>query len=479
MAITLDKFIIKEDKREEKKDKEELKEYLEEGIEESIYEEEEEPEEVIERTSFEAETPKNTGILYLLSVSYSAIRNKAFLKLYDPEKGKIVFWYDDTGHKPYLFTNQSIEQLSSKVISHPGLEKFEEVEKYDLLYDRKIKVIKVIAKDPLSIGGRRDSLREMIENTWEDNIRYHECYTYDMNLIPGYTYMIKDGKLIRVDQQINYESLKNSFKDLPEEKLKFLLEWFPLLSTPVPNYRRIAIDIEVISEYVDRIPDPHTAKNPIVCVSLVSSDGLNKVLMLKRSDVNEGIRPLELPENVEIEYFDSEIALIKEVFKYLIEYPIVLTFNGDGFDLHYLWKRAQLLGMRKEDIPIIMGRDIALLPIGIHIDLYKFFHNHAIQVYAFGNAYREVTLDSIASSLLKMKKIQIEKSIAELDYLQLASYCYRDALIALKLTSENSNLIMNLITMIMRISRMSMEDVVRQGISKWIKSMLYHEHRVR
>lgn len=481
MAITLDRFIIKEDKREEKKDKEELKEYLEEGIEESIYEEEEEPEEVIERTSFEAETPKNTGILYLLSVSYSATKNRAFLKLYDPERGKVVFWYDDTGHKPYLLTNQSIEELSSnpKVISHLGLEKLEEIEKYDLLYDRKIKVVKVIAKDPLSIGGRRDSLREIIENTWEDNIRYHECYTYDMNLIPGYTYMIKDGKLIRVDQQVNYESLKSVFKDLPEERLKYLLEWFPLLSTPVPNYRRIAIDIEVISEHVDRVPDPHTAKNPIVCVSLASSDGLNKVLMLKRSDVREGVRPPELPEDVEIEYFDSEIALIKEVFKYLIEYPIVLTFNGDGFDLHYLWKRAQLLGIRKEDIPIIMGRDIALLPIGIHIDLYKFFHNHAIQVYAFGNAYREVTLDAIASSLLNIKKIQIEKSIAELDYLQLASYCYRDALIVLKLTSENSNLIMNLITMIMRISRMSMEDVVRQGISKWIRSLLYYEHRRR
>lgn len=484
MTITLDRFIIKkEEKKEEKKKEEKEEKKEEEDLEEEELEEtiEEELEEIIEKTYFEAETPTNTGILYLLSISYDANKNKAFLKLYDPEKGKIVFWYDDTNHKPYLFTNQSIDELrlNPKIISHPGFEKFEEVEKYDLLYDRKIKLVKVIAKDPLSIGGRKDSLREIIENTWEDNIRYHECYTYDMDLIPGYTYMIKDGKLLRINQYKISDEIKEIFKDLPEERLKYLLEWLPLLSTPVPDYRRIAIDIEVISEHVDRIPDPHTAKNPIVCVSLASSDGLNKVLILKRNNINEGVRPQELPENVEIEYFDNELSLIKEVFKYLIEYPIVLTFNGDGFDLHYIWKRAQVLGMRKEEIPIIIGRDVALLPIGIHIDLYKFFHNHAIQVYAFGNAYREVTLDSIANSLLNIKKIQIEKSIAELDYLQLASYCYRDAYIVLKLTTENSNLIMNLITMIMRISRMSMEDVVRQGISKWIKSMLYHEHRIK
>ncbi|MGC8936964.1 MAG: DNA-directed DNA polymerase I [Candidatus Methanomethylicaceae archaeon] len=440
-------------------------------------------EEIVERTIFEAETPQNTGLLYLLSVTYSGSKGKALLKLYDVERGKVVFWYDNTGHRPYLLTDAPLQSLLSdrRITSHPGFDPSltAEVEKYDLLYDRKVRMTKVVAKDPLSIGGRGSSLREILENSWEDNIRYHECYTYDLGLIPGYTYSIKEGQLLREDRPFQTDHLEAIFKDLPPEHMKSLKEWFPLFITPVPDYRRVALDIEVATEAIDRIPDPSVAKNQVICASLVASDGLNRVLLLKRSGTEEGLRPSDLPSNVEIAYFEDELSLIKEIFKYLLDYPIVLTFNGDNFDLHYLWRRAQVLGMKKEEIPILMGREIALLPTGVHVDLYKFLHNHAIQVYAFGNSYREVTLDSVASVLLDIKKIPIEKTVTELHYLQLASYCYRDALIVLRLSSENSNLLMNLITMIMRISRMSMEDVTRQGISRWIRSLFFYEHRAR
>jgi len=235
----------------------------------------------------------------------------------------------------------------------------------------------------------------------------------------------------------------------------------------------------VATEALDRIPDPSVAKNQVICASLAGSDGLRKVLLLKRVGVEEGIRPPELPEDVQLEYFEDELVLIKVLFKYFLDYPIVITFNGDNFDLHYLWRRAQVLGMKKEDVPIMMGREIALLPTGVHIDLYKFMHNHAIQIYAFGNSYREVALDAVASAFLNIRKIQIEKTVSELGYLDLASYCFRDSLIALRLTTENSNMVMNLITMIMRISRLSMEDVTRQGISRWIRSLFFFEHRAR
>jgi DNA polymerase elongation subunit (family B) len=140
-----------------------------------------------------------------------------------------------------------------------------------------------------------------------------------------------------------------------------------------------------------------------------------------------------------------------------------MTFNGDNFDLHYLWRRAQVLGMRKDEVPITMGREIALMPTAIHFDLYKFFHNHAIQIYAFSHAYKETSLNAISESLLKMKKIELDRPINDLDYLSLASYCFRDSLITLRLTQENSNVAMHLTTLIMRISRLSMEDATRQG----------------
>ncbi len=445
----------------------------------------EEAEEIIAQTKFEAETPSETGSCVLLSVSYSGNRGRALAKLYDLERQRVVFWYDNTGHQPYLLTDMRLDELlSSEAASHPGFDPrgCREVEKHDLLQDKAVTMTKVAAKDPTSVGGRGTGIRDLLgERSWEDRIRYHECFVYDRRLVPGYYYRIRGGSLVPEAQPVPTDALKKAFPDATPAFLDSLTEWFPIFSSPVPDYRRVAIDIEVATEAQDRVPDPQVAANPVICVSAVGSDGRKQVLILRREGFDEdggsAERPKELPEDASLVYFDREIDLLREVFRLLLDYPIVLTFNGDNFDLHYLWKRAQVLGMRREEIPIVMGREIALLPVGVHIDLYKFFHNHAIQIYAFGNAYKELTLDAISEALLGIKKIQLEKSINELDYLSLANYCFRDSLITLRLTAEHSSLVMNLITLIMRISRVSMEDATRQGVSSWIRSLFYDEHR--
>ena len=445
----------------------------------------EEAEEIIAQTKFEAETPSETGSCVLLSVSYSGNRGKALAKLYDLERQRVVFWYDNTGHQPYLLTDMSLDELlSSEAASHPGFDPggCREIEKHDLLQDKAVRMTKVAAKDPTSVGGRGTGIRDLLgERSWEDRIRYHECFVYDRRLVPGYYYRIRGGSLVPEAQPVPIDALKRAFPGATPAFLDSLTEWFPIFSSPVPDYRRVAIDIEVETEAQDRVPDPQVAANPVICVSAAGSDGRKQVLILRREgfdgDRGGAERPKELPEDASLIYFDREIDLIREVFQLLVDYPIVLTFNGDNFDLHYLWKRAQVLGMRREEIPIVMGREIALLPVGVHVDLYKFFHNHAIQIYAFGNAYKELTLDAISEALLGIKKIQLEKSINELDYLSLANYCFRDSLITLRLTTEHSSLVMNLITLIMRISRVSMEDATRQGVSSWIRSLFYDEHR--
>ena len=442
-----------------------------------------EQDEIVERTIFEAETPKDSGICTLLSVTYSGAKAKALVKLYDHRTGKVIFWYDNTGHQPYCLTDLSVGEVLNdrNITAHPGFDRkaTREVEKLDLLHDKKIKMTKVVAKDPLSIGGAGRNLRDILENSWEDNIRYHDCYIYDRCLIPGYTYQIEDGDLVRVDSGAPPRSVKEIFKKSSPEFIKALEGWLPMFLNPVPDYRRVALDIEVATEALDRIPDPRVGRNPVICASLVGSDGLKKVLVLKRAGVELGAKNPELPKDAQVTFFEDELLLIKEIFRYIVDYPILLTFNGDNFDLHYLWRRAQVLGMRKEEVPILMGREIALLPVGVHFDLYKFFHNHAIQIYAFGNVYREVALDAVSTAILNIGKIKIGKTVNELNYSDLAAYCFRDSFITLKLTTENSSMIMNLVTMIMRISRQSMEDVTRQGVSRWIRSLFFSEHRAR
>ena len=442
------------------------------------------------------EAPQNLPPSYFVSASYDGKRGVACIKLYEPQTKRIYFWYDNTSHKPYCLTNLPPEELQkmSRLMTHPGFERLETVEKYDALRDEPVKVTKVIAKDPLAIGGKpKGCIRDIIPEeypkiavgteqpevkVWESKIKYYESYIYDRDLMPGMIYEVVDGNLKAVvDQQseLVVKKLLELFEGESPEELSYLERWAKLLEYPAPEFRRVAFDIEVLSPIPTRVPDPREAAYPVVCAAFVSSEGKKWIYMLKREEVREGISRLS-PE-VEIIYFDSEEKLIREIFNILWEYPFVITFNGDDFDLRYLLHRAERFGIRREETPIELGRRVCTLKYGIHIDLYKFFFNRSIQVYAFGNKYRDVTLEEVSKALIGKSKVSIEKPLTELTYMELAEYCLRDAELTYELTSFNNELVMKLILVLCRISRMPMEDVSRQGVSRWIRSFLYYEHR--
>ncbi|MEM2351689.1 MAG: DNA-directed DNA polymerase I, partial [Thermoproteota archaeon] len=404
---------------------------------------------------------------------------------------------DNTGHKPYLLTNVPVEILEKidRVIHHPNFDHFEVVEKYDALFDRMIKATKVIAKDPLAIGGRpKGCLREIIPEelsasfggsggvkVWEASIKYYQCYIYDSGLQPGMPYIIKDSKLIPYFNEAAEKNITRVLevlsKDAPKDFLPYLETWARLLEYPAPKMLRVALDIEVYSPVATRVPDPEEASQPVICASLVDSKGVKRVLLLKREDIEEG--DLNLPPDVRVEFYSSERDLLRAIFDALNNYPFVITFNGDDFDLNYLYHRAKNLGFSKKDIPINRGQKICTLKYGVHIDLYRFFLNKSIQIYAFGQKYRNVTLDEVAKAILGKSKIILTKPLSELSYGELARYCLNDAEITIELTSYNDDLIMKLLMILTRISRMPMEDVSRQGVSKWIRSFMYYEHRRR
>jgi len=473
-----------------------LTEYINKGEDKSL--DKEVVEEVIkEETTYEVEASftndaeKEVVSGILLSVGYDGTKGCAYAKLYNPENKKLFTWYDDEKtHRPYLLTDLSREELEKipDVRGHKGLIGFGEVEKYDPLRDQWIKMTKVIADDPLSIGGKPNSLREILptdqwgKRAWEAKIRYHHCFTYDNNLIPGMPYIEKDKKLQLIKVRIPENVKENLFNLLKSEDIEYgdiLGRYLPIFLYPVPHIDRVAIDIEVFTPELDRIPDSKEAEYNIISAAFASTDGLNKVFVLKRANLESSKKVNDFPSNVEIIYFDDEKEMIKEIFNIINRYPIVVTFNGDNFDLRYLYHRAIKLGFKKEEIPIELTKDEAHVKYGVHVDLYKFFYNNAIKVYAFGNAYKEVTLDTIAKALLGTSKIEIEKPISELSLEELAHYNYQDAKITLDLTTFNDNLTLKLIILLMRISRLPMEDLVRQGVSSWVKSLFYAEHRIR
>ncbi len=449
------------------------------------------------KRSFPPLAPENLPPSYFVSATYDGKTGKALIKLYEPNSGEIYFWYDNTGHKPYCLTNLSQYELEkiTRLTQHEGFDHFEIVEKFDPLSERNVTVTKIVAKDPLAIGGRptgciRDIIPEdfpKVSETpiqpekirvWESKIKYYQSYIYDRNLQPGMLYEVKNGELVPKnleEAEKMVQNIREIFKEATDEELQFIEQWARLLEYSAPKFHRVALDIEVYTPVPTRMPDPREAAYPVVCVSLYGSDGQKKVFLLRREGVREGAE--RLPTDVSIEYFDSEEKLIKNVFDALWNYPFALTFNGDDFDLRYLAHRALNFGFRRSEIPIEVGRRVCLLKYGVHVDLYKFFFNRSIQIYAFNNRYRDVTLDDVGKALIGIEKIKLEKNLGELSYTELARYCLRDAEITFKLTSFEDELVMKLILVLARISSMPMEDVSRQGVSRWIRNFMHHEHR--
>ncbi len=416
---------------------------------------------------------------YLLGSYYSGKALKTFLRFYDDENNKVYEVYDATGHKPYFITDippQKINDMKN-VVNDQAFDHVEIIKKYDLLRGEERVLTKIVVKDPQAV--RR--LRNYFQNVWEAKIKYHDNYIFDNQLIPGMLYSANKGKLSRIQVKIREEIkalFKKTVEELPSDIKNNALTYMPLFEAKPPKIRRLAIDIEVYTPFRGRVPDTNSAPYPIISVALASNDGLKKVLVLAREDVKFGDLG-KIPKDVEVEIFDSEYALIMEAFRIMSQYPLIITFNGDEFDLPYLHNRALNLGMDPQIIPIVEVRDFVSIRHGFHIDLYKFFSIEAIQNYAFGSAYKDRTLDAIAQALLGESKVKIEESISDLPTSELIEYNSRDAELTLKLTTFNNELVWKLIVLIMRLAKMSLEDVTRRKVSAWIKNLMYWEHRRR
>lgn len=422
----------------------------------------------------------------LVSATYDGDRKIAILKFYHPTNQRVYLWYDNTGHKPYCYTKLMPDELPL-LKDRKDIRTIEQVKKYDLLNDQEVMLTRIVAEDPLAIGGTatEKSIRNLVE-AWEADIKYHENYLYDNGLIVGTYYSISEGKLsqhsYKVAEQVElalkslvWDKITESISDDGDtESRKYITEWAKLLNQPIPDIKRAALDIEVASEE-ERIPDAKVAENEVIAASFVGSDDLHEAFVLKHDNVELGKN--EMGDHVKVTIFDDEKELLRAVFDRMLDYPFIITFNGDDFDMPYLYNRAQNLGISKEEIPIVMQRDAATLKHGVHIDLYRTFSNRSIQGYAFNHKYSEFTLGAVSEALINESKIEFEGGINALPLYELGRYCHNDARLTFKLTNFSNDLLMKLLVVVSRVGRMPIDDISRFGVSQWIRSMLYFEHR--
>jgi DNA polymerase I len=415
-------------------------------------------------------------------------------RLYHPDTKRVYFWFDNTGHKPYCYTDWPPQAVESSARKNPGFIRAERVELHDLLKDEPVTMTKVVGDNPLAIGGSQSSIRNSlvdnnnVSHAWEAAIRYQLCYTYDSKLVPGLMYKIENGDLIACPPNVDAKTLDEFKKTIQVEQglESIITEYSPMFFTEVPDLRRLAVDIEVYSPVVNRVPDARTAEYQVTAIGLSDSEGYNKCFVLEREGHPEGKKSKDFPKELEIVYFKDEAEMLVEAFNIIDQYPIVLTFVGDTFDFKYLHNRAKKLRIDMDKYcPIKLRgnqdprRERANLDHGVHIDMYKFFTNPSIKIYALSGAYQRENLESIALGVLGIGKLELSDYISDLPYYELAHYCWLDANLVLRFTEFENNLLLRLIVLLMRISRMSMDDVTRFYISSWIQSVFRQEHRSR
>ena len=418
------------------------------------------------------EAPAQSGDIYLLvSADYDPEAKATVLKLYNIRTHRIYLRYDDTGHKPYAFSKEPVERLkqnpeitkrSDKIIG------FEVVKKHDPIRDVDIEVSKIVVDDPLVIGGTSTSLRNFIK-LWEADIKYYANYIFDMGLNVGKYYRIVNGRLEEVTTAVDPKVQEYLEKYSGDEQV---VEWVKLLAEPVPNYKLLAVDIEVYVPDQTRMPQPENPRDPIFIFSLMGSDGLKKVLLY-----NFRKEKVEARGDFEIEEFDDEKKMIIRAMEIMRQYPIIVTFNGDNFDMRYIRRRAEYLGIGEAVRDIIIGKNDTRVAWGVHLDLYHFFKNTSIRNYAFEGRYDEISLDAVGRSLVGMGKIEIQEGFERYSLSELCEYSFRDAEITYRLATFNNQLVMKLMTIIARIANMTMDDVCRLSVSNWIRNRMIDLHR--
>jgi DNA polymerase, archaea type len=464
-------------------------------------------------TSYSKELPENKPAM-LLSAVYAGEEQKVYLKFYDEDNQSIYFWRDRTNHKPYCYTKMDYQYKAREVARTEKKYSLETTTRMDFISDKEIQVLKVLAPDPLSIGGTQNSFREKV-TSWEADIRYHENYLYDSNLIPGVYYVRKGDFILPYGQPISVK-VQEELDKLIWNKLsndlgqvgtglyrKYIEDWANLLNQPIPHMKRVAIDIEVESEE-GRMPNAREHDRRVIAVGFSGSDGFRKVLLLDTKSEHEngnnkdnGYEGDSKESSLisEAQLVRTERELLQETFKIINSYPVIVTYNGDDFDLPYLYARSQdpaidtinHLPISREEVPIIIKREsfvkrgVQAEPVqvknGIHIDLFRTFQNRSIQIYAFSHKYSEHTLNAICEALLNDSKYEFEGDISGLSIELLAQYCMKDADLTYRLTSFNDGLLMKLLVVIARIGRLSIEDIARFGVNQWIRGMMFYEHR--
>ena len=496
-----------------------------------------------------------TNELVLMSSYYDT--NQIYLKMYNVKTEKLITLTDQSGFLPYTYFKMNDPCFNSNQMDSflkENITKYEAqiTEMTDLLQDIDVQVLKLYSSNPYhvyeNLTKKLNSNEELQQ--YEYQIKIHESYMYDKQLVFSSIYHFRNKTLygfvpsLNDNQQYFLDSIQfkahndslisqlfdNQGTDKSRQYQKYLESYTFLLNQPIPDFKRVALDIEIWNTK-NKFPDVNHPTDPIISVAFVDNRGkrwtvstekfLKKILATDEVITIRNVMNSLMNQNHDLCFVKQELDLIKYIFEMLDHYPIVVTFNGDNFDLAYIYQRYRYLLKdpifieKDKETPIIFKKEKAsksknnrfhknpiLLKNSIHLDLFQLYQNISLQNYAFNARYKEYSLDAISQALLNKNKLDynimeqldkiekmfdpnktirydtiLEKATSSLS--EMYRYNLHDAQLTMELTTFSNNLPMNLITILSRITKTAIEDICRYGISNWARNMLYFEHRKR
>jgi len=385
----------------------------------------------------------------LLDIDYLKEERSIIRLFFKTPKGKLVL--TDPSFEPYFYITvncnpkEAVKRLMECEFNGVKIKRIEIVKRKLTPKDKPIDALKLFFNSTKELKDSREEIRaqEFVTHKREYDIPFGKRYLIDRNLEPLSMYEISyDEKSLEL----------KAIKKINEKPFKL---------------KMAAIDIETYSR--GRFSDPK--RDPIIMASYVDSE---EKLVICTKEINE---------NYAIKAADE-----KELIKILVDkikqkdLDIIITYNGDGFDLPYLRERARQLGFKldigvdnSEPVLVKKGLDTAAKIRGrLHIDAYQVLR--MLSRFGVVNLVK-MDLESVNSALFDEEKEKI--AAEEINDIwesgkgleRLADYNRKDSEVAYRIVAEYLPLFVELGKLV----HYTLFDVSRASSSQLVEALLIIE----
>lgn len=279
-------------------------------------------------------------LMMVYDCDYVVIDEKTVVRLYVSEKGAYSQYYDDS-HTPYIYAVATCDDAEERIkeiikVSNEKVVSVDAVERVQLKRGTDtIEVLKVFVRYPFYVPEIRDEVA-----------KYAEIYEYDIPYVRRY--LMDTGIPLLHPVSISYE----------EKEGKRYITTVDEADGPQEELGVMSLDIETYC--TSGMPEPK--KNPIIMLSVASKEEGKVFCWKKCSDTT---------------LFDDEKSMLEGAFDYIESMGphVIVTYNGDNFDLPYIKKRCDTLGISHPFVTGMKikgrgGRSSAQLAGIVHVDLY-------------------------------------------------------------------------------------------------------------